>query len=541
MTRRSLRVDGIAGLVGGLAAAATSLLLQSERGTLILPEIATEAATDILPPEGFSFLLRNLGSDGKPLLFFGVLLAQILVYGAIALVAGRMGAVVAGGMASRWAHGRHRGAEEGARAALLVVAPVALLLLVSAILIWSTAAALPSRTSWGAYTLGLLAAAAVFAIVAEALRRAWWRPPAAEAVVGAATGERVEAAWAEGITRRSFMGWMGGLAVTIGGAVIVGEKVWGRRGGGAQAALGEVPTPEITPTQEFYVVSKNLFDLPVDASKWRLRVGGHTARLVELTLDDIRALPARDVVVTLQCISNEVGGNLNQHGALARLRPPRRPGAGGAGAGGALCDVPIARRLQREPAAGVRPARQHHAGLRHERRAPARQSRLSAAAAVAGQIRDQAPEVDHRDRADGPGKLGLLARARLGGQEARMNTTSRIDVPGRNLPVETGPIRIQGLAFSGDRGIRRVEVSTDRGESWGEAVLRPPLSPYTWVLWHYDTDVVAEAGRFPILARATDGSGALQPATPKPPDPDGAQGWPGISVRVRAPRDGAQA
>ena len=540
MTRRSLRVDGIAGLVGGLAAAATSLLLQSERGTLILPEIATEAATDILPPEGFSFLLRNLGSDGKPLLFFGVLLAQILVYGAIALVTGRMGAVVAGGMASRWAHGRHRGAEEGARAALLVVAPVALLLLVSAILIWSTAAALPSRTSWGAYTLGLLAAAAVFAIVAEALRRAWWRPPAAEAVVGAATGERVEAAWAEGITRRSFMGWMGGLAVTIGGAVIVGEKVWGRRGGGAQAALGEVPTPEITPTQEFYVVSKNLFDLPVDASKWRLRVGGHTARLVELTLDDIRALPARDVVVTLQCISNEVGGNLI---STARWR------------GCALRDVLA--QVEPEPEARFVTFRSH--------------DDYSESLPLEFALRDStmlvydmngAPLPDNHGfplRLLSPGKYGikhpkwiteiaLMDQESLGywqergwSQEARMNTTSRIDVPGRNLPVETGPIRIQGLAFSGDRGIRRVEVSTDRGESWGEAVLRPPLSPYTWVLWHYDTDVVAEAGRFPILARATDGSGALQPATPKPPDPDGAQGWPGISVRVRAPRDGAQA
>lgn len=536
MARASMRVEGMAGLVGGLvgglAGAATSLLLQSERGTLILPEIATEAATDILPPEGFSFLLRNLGSDGKPLLFFGVLLAQILVYGAMAVVTGQT--------ASRWARGRPRGAEEGARGTLLVLAPVAMFLLVSAILIWSTAAAMPSRTSWGAYTLGLLAAAAVFAIVAGALRSAWSRPSAAGVVAGGGAEARVEAAWAERITRRGFLGWMGGLAVTVGGAVIVGQKVWGRRGGGAQVALGGMPTPEITPTKDFYVVSKNLFDRPVDAATWRLRVGGRTARLVELTLDDIRALPARDVFVTLQCISNEVGGDLI---STARWR------------GCALRDV----LAQAEPQADARFVAFHS------------YDDYSESLPLEFALRDStmlvyemngAPLPDNHGfplRLLSPGKYGikhpkwiteiaLLDQEILGywqqrgwSQEARMKTTSRIDVPVRSLPVEAGPIRIHGLAFSGDRGIRRVEVSTDRGESWGEAVLRPPLSPYTWVLWHYDTEVVAENGRFPILARATDGSGALQPVTPKPPDPDGAQGWPAISVRVRAPRGGAEA
>ena len=47
------------GLVGGVAADATSLLLQSERGTVVLPEIATDATSSTLQPRDFSFLLAT--------------------------------------------------------------------------------------------------------------------------------------------------------------------------------------------------------------------------------------------------------------------------------------------------------------------------------------------------------------------------------------------------------------------------------------------------------------------------------------------------
>src|SRR5690606_28819374 len=44
-------------------------------------------------------------------------------------------------------------------------------------------------------------------------------------------------------------------------------------------------------------------------------------------------------------------------------------------------------------------------------------------------------------------------------QEARMNTSVRIDVPGRNADVPVGMSTfIEGIAFSGDRGISKVEV-----------------------------------------------------------------------------------
>jgi hypothetical protein len=50
---------------------------------------------------------------------------------------------------------------------------------------------------------------------------------------------------------------------------------------------------------------------------------------------------------------------------------------------------------------------------------------------------------------------------------------------------------------------------------------------------------VPDNDRFNVLARATDGDGTLQTFTPAPPDPDGASGWPAVSVRARQPRPSA--
>jgi DMSO/TMAO reductase YedYZ molybdopterin-dependent catalytic subunit len=49
-----------------------------------------------------------------------------------------------------------------------------------------------------------------------------------------------------------------------------------------------------------------------------------------------------------------------------------------------------------------------------------------------------------------------------------------------------GPFEIQGLAFDGGYGIRRVEVSTDAGRTWRETRLDPDLGKYSWRRWRLD-------------------------------------------------------
>lgn len=45
---------------------------------------------------------------------------------------------------------------------------------------------------------------------------------------------------------------------------------------------------------------------------------------------------------------------------------------------------------------------------------------------------------------------------------------------------------LKGIAFAGDRGVARVEVSLDDGQKWQEAKIDYPGTELTWVLWSYD-------------------------------------------------------
>jgi hypothetical protein len=61
-----------------------------------------------------------------------------------------------------------------------------------------------------------------------------------------------------------------------------------------------------------------------------------------------------------------------------------------------------------------------------------------------------------------------------------LHTMSRIDHPSASLPVGK-TVEIGGIAFAGNRGIQKVEVSTDSGQTWHGASLQPPLSADSWV------------------------------------------------------------
>jgi hypothetical protein len=77
--------------------------------------------------------------------------------------------------------------------------------------------------------------------------------------------------------------------------------------------------------------------------------------------------------------------------------------------------------------------------------------------------------------------------------------------------VHAGQVPLTGRAWSGRAPVTRVEVSTDGGESWGDAVLAPadPAHPFAWRAWSYHW--TARPGRSELLTRATDGSGETQP------------------------------
>src|SRR5260370_14151274 len=92
-------------------------------------------------------------------------------------------------------------------------------------------------------------------------------------------------------------------------------------------------------------------------------------------------------------------------------------------------------------------------------------------------------------------------------------TRSRIDVPDHesrfSLGKLSGPIQVKGIAFGGDRGISRVEISDDDGETWADAKIYYPGTKLTWALWNFDWQPDA-ADNYTLVVRATDGEGEVQ-------------------------------
>jgi len=119
--------------------------------------------------------------------------------------------------------------------------------------------------------------------------------------------------------------------------------------------------------------------------------------------------------------------------------------------------------------------------------------------------------------------------------DAKINTTSIIYYPSQTLANGglslTSMIPIAGVAFAGDRRISKVEVSTDGGKTWNEAYLKPPISPYSWVIWVYPW-TPPNAGQYQLMVRATDGTGTLQNGAGTDTFPNGATGYNVVTVYI---------
>ena len=107
---------------------------------------------------------------------------------------------------------------------------------------------------------------------------------------------------------------------------------------------------------------------------------------------------------------------------------------------------------------------------------------------------------------------------------AQVKTTSVIDTVAVNDLVERDGqtlVPIGGIAFSGDRGISKVEVRVDDGP-WQEAQLRAPLSETTWVIWRYEWPFAQGTHTFEV--RCTEAGGTPQIEDEEGSRPSGATG-----------------
>lgn len=487
-------------LVAAAVAVALAVAARQVAGVRLLAEVVLDATTDGSSPQDFSFLLRSLQDLARPLLFATVILGQIIAY------------------AASWRLTSVLQREDGlplrqAAAALVSFAAIAVFTLLLGLVF---DAGLGSQTTWPEYLLVVAGCAAVFAIAAAAV----------EAWTAGAGREPKDA------RRRLLLGKGSAVAAGAIAVYVLGAQVLQtRKGGTEQGAHPGEPTPEVTPNDIFYVVSKNLIDPPkVDAGSWRLRIGGDVASPAELTLEEIRAMPAVEQYATFQCISNEVGGYLAGtalwkgvplRDLLALVRP--------LGSARHLWfestddyteDLPLAFAMLD----GVMLAYDMNGvPLPHDHGFPLR-------LVAPGKYGMKQPKWIHSISLRPEAEDGYWAR-RGWDTEAGVQTSGRIDVPKQRALIEARSVLVQGIAFAGRRGIQRVEVSTDGGVTWGEATLKQPLSPYAWVLWQYAWQDVPSSGEHRILARATDGEGATQTSVKASPFPRGATGYPEIEVR----------
>ena len=111
---------------------------------------------------------------------------------------------------------------------------------------------------------------------------------------------------------------------------------------------------------------------------------------------------------------------------------------------------------------------------------------------------------------------------------------SRIDDPFDGARITRTSYTIGGIAYGGAQGVSNVEVSTDGGKTWDQAVIKEPLSKYAWTLWSYQWNP-SYKGDYKISVRAIDKLGVVQNKgnlLSRKVFPSGAEGIHSINVSV---------
>ena len=300
---------------------------------------------------------------------------------------------------------------------------------------------------------------------------------------------------------------------------------------------------EVTPTYLFYRIDINPIVPQVDSTSWTLTVKGQINNPFAMTYEQIKAMPSVEEYATLQCVSNKIGGDLISTAlwkgvrlkdllSMAQVRPGAKYIAFRCYDG---YDVGIP--LERGLLEGTILAYDMNlAPLTAEHGYPVR-------AIVPGLYGMMNPKWITEIEVVDDVYEGYWQRNGWT-NDAREATHSFIAIPGQapirdrfrnldlmNINIVPGQkLPIAGVAFAGDRGISKVDVSTDGGATWKSASIKDPLSKYTWVLWTTGFIPPAVSGNYKIVVRATDKTGIVQTAEIRPPFPDGNTGYHMINV-----------
>jgi DMSO/TMAO reductase YedYZ molybdopterin-dependent catalytic subunit len=494
----NLTRTGVAGALAGLVAVGC-MELGAWLGILrTVPELVAERLLQVLPGPVFGFLIDHLQHAGKVVEEAGLLLGMVAALAVLAVL--------------------HRLAVERWTVPATPYLPAAVAWAVTVLVVLPLGGALPlgideSPTTPFLWALVYVAYAVVLDVSQRAAeptpelaadpgrRRLLALVPVGAAVLGAGlTGYRLVPGWIQAITAPPESGVAG-------------------------------PSRPITPAGNFYVVSKNFQDPSVSAAGWSLGVRGLVDRPLSLSLAALRALPATTQIVTMECVSNLVGGELISTiaftgvplGDLIAMAGPRQQ----ADALAFHCRDDYVETLSLAQATASRDVmiaygfgdgplpRQH--GYPARVLVPGRYGMKSA------KWLDWV-EVRH-------GETGGYWEGQGFDRQAVVKTTARLDTPRDGGFVKLGDVALAGIALAGDRGISAVEWSADGGRTWSPAQLMAPPSPLAWTLWTATWQAGGE-GAHTLAVRARDGRGDLQTSRVAPSFPSGASGYHEVRVNV---------
>jgi hypothetical protein len=111
-----------------------------------------------------------------------------------------------------------------------------------------------------------------------------------------------------------------------------------------------------------------------------------------------------------------------------------------------------------------------------------------------------------------PVQPGAMARPANMVPVTEMTVKSIITRPSEDAMLSGETVQVDGVAFTGEGEIVRVEISTDEGGHWHDADLVGERAPYAWRLWRYVWKRT-KPGRYRVWSRATDSRGRTQPMT----------------------------
>lgn len=543
----------VIGLVAGGAALVISYALRIFAGGIFVPEIASQTLTSLTPGAIESQAVTNLGVFAKYSAFSGAIFGNLLLYGVIGILFHFI--------CLRQDQKRHIIIK------LQLVAVSYIIILVTAIILSQITqiASIPLTTEL--IVISLIPPQIAFGLISAYMFRIPFtkaeidiRSSEVDSTQSASTSSAPRTNISK-VSRREFLRMVGIIgAGSIASAFffqwitqllsstpmstnITAPSINSTSASpiGSTSDLSSFYADEITPNDRFYRIDTNIIPPSIDSSMWNLAVNGLVTSPLTLSYEDIKSMPSVEQYATLECVSNKVGDNLTSTAlwkgvSLKDVLDKAQIGTG---------VIYVVFRCYDGYDVGV-PLQQ---GLN---------------ATLAYEMNGVSLPTEHGYplRAIVPGLYGMMNpkwitsielvdtvyegfwQRRGWANEAHYKIHSSIVIPGNALSQRFpglnqsttrmlgNKVPIAGIAFAGDRGISKVEVSTDGGISWEEVTIKKPLSSKnTWVLWATEWNPSSE-GQYDLVVRAVDGNGNMQIPGFMTPFPDGSSGYHTVSVTI---------